>query len=343
MATRSAVALMTRPIRLLPWLALLLVAASAAEPPESPAPAQSAHTPAESDEAPAEHAETLALTPSQQQAVGLRIEHPLPIAGRPQIEALGLVLDPVALVSDLGRMDSTRAAAAAATAEAARQEKLYRDDTQASLKAMQASQALAVEAVAQAQAAAASFELQWGPLASWSAERRRSLTDALSTGRKLLLRADVPGRHAGSLIAHGALLQVDGVNVAARVLGALPRTDPRSQSAGWLLEVERRPDGVGPGARIPVRLQTAPVAGLLVSAAALVYDDRGAYVYRRVGAGEAGASRFAAVMVKPLARLGEGWLVDGLERTDDIVVQGAGVLWSLQGISSFSAAEEEHD
>jgi hypothetical protein len=24
-------------------------------------------------------------------------------------------------------------------------------------------------------------------------------------------------------------------------------------------------------------------------------------------------------------------------------VQGAGVLWSLQGISSFSAAEEEHD
>jgi hypothetical protein len=25
------------------------------------------------------------------------------------------------------------------------------------------------------------------------------------------------------------------------------------------------------------------------------------------------------------------------------VVRGAGVLWSLQGISSFSAAEEDHD
>jgi hypothetical protein len=36
-------------------------------------------------------------------------------------------------------------------------------------------------------------------------------------------------------------------------------------------------------------------------------------------------------------------LVEGLARTDSVVVQGAGVLWSLQGVSSFSAAEEEHD
>ena len=41
--------------------------------------------------------------------------------------------------------------------------------------------------------------------------------------------------------------------------------------------------------------------------------------------------------------MGDGWLVDGLGRSDSIVVQGAGVLWSLEGINSFSAAEEEHD
>ena len=29
--------------------------------------------------------------------------------------------------------------------------------------------------------------------------------------------------------------------------------------------------------------------------------------------------------------------------TDNIVVHGAGVLWSLQGLGSFSAGEEEHD
>jgi hypothetical protein len=49
------------------------------------------------------------------------------------------------------------------------------------------------------------------------------------------------------------------------------------------------------------------------------------------------------VPVKPLTRVGSAWLVEGLNRADPIVVQGAGVLWSLQGISSFSAAEEEHD
>ena len=36
-------------------------------------------------------------------------------------------------------------------------------------------------------------------------------------------------------------------------------------------------------------------------------------------------------------------IVDGLASADTIVVHGAGVLWSLQGLGSFSAAEEEHD
>jgi hypothetical protein len=42
-------------------------------------------------------------------------------------------------------------------------------------------------------------------------------------------------------------------------------------------------------------------------------------------------------------RVGDGWLVSGLGGGDSVVVQGAGVLWSLEGISTFSAAEEEHD
>jgi hypothetical protein len=47
--------------------------------------------------------------------------------------------------------------------------------------------------------------------------------------------------------------------------------------------------------------------------------------------------------VRLLTRVGNAWLVDGLKSTDTVVTQGAGVLWSLQGISSFSAAEEDHD
>ena len=311
-------------MRALPWI-LLSAAASAAEAPQA-----GLGTP-------------LTLTLSQQQAVGIRIEHPQPLRSAPQIEAYGTVLDPVALVSDMGRVQSTQAAAAAALADAARLERLYRDDARASLKSWQAAQAQSIEAAAQARAAAMGFSLQWGPLASWSAAQQRALLEALGAGRRMLLRADVPGRHAGSTIDEHALVEVDGLNVSARVLGPLPRTDAQSQTAGWLLELEARPEGLGPGARTAVRLQTAAVAGLLVPATALLYAEQGAYVYRLAGGSGGDTFHYAAVPVKPLARIGNGWMIEGLTRTDQIVVEGAGVLWSLQGISTFSAAEQEHD
>jgi hypothetical protein len=92
-----------------------------------------------------------------------------------------------------------------------------------------------------------------------------------------------------------------------------------------------------------VQLQGAPVGGVLVPTAALLYGEQGAYVYREVVGSAPDKSQFAAAPVRLLVRVGDGWLVDGLGRSDSIVVQGAGVLWSLAGISTFSAAEEEHD
>jgi hypothetical protein len=322
----------------LPWVALALAAVAAAvesgkaEKPE----------PAAMGERGAADA-TLSLTSSQQQAVGLRIERPVPLTTAPPIQAFGTVLDPVALVTDVGRVESTQVAAAAAAAEAARLEQLYHDDTQASLKAVQAARAQSVEADALARAAALSFRLQWGPLAAWSPAQRRSLLEAVSQGALLLLRADVPGQRLGGAIDRHAIIEVDGVNVAARVLGPLPRTDAASQSLGWLLQLERNPEALGPGAHVAVRLQAAATAGLLVPATALLYSEHGTYVYRQLNDARADTFHYAAVTVRPLTRVGSAWLVDGLERTDRVVVEGAGVLWSLQGIGTFSAAEEEHD
>ena len=283
------------------------------------------------------------LTASQQQAVGVRIDIPLPLTSTAAIEAYATVLDPVALLSDVGHLESTRAVAAAASADAARQESLYRDATQASLKAVQASRAQAVEANAQAQAALLSFKLQWGPLAALTPVQRNALLGKLAGGGHLLVRADVPGRHFGGALGREALLEVDGVQITAQVLGALPRTDAQAQSAGWLLEVDRAPPGLGPGARATVRLAGAAAHGLLVPASALIYAEQGTYVYRQVPGEKRDTFAYEAVPVKPLTRVGPAWLVDGLGRADQIVVQGAGVLWSLQGIASFSAAEEEHD
>jgi hypothetical protein len=294
------------------------------------------------DEAKSDESVKLSLSASQQEAVGIRIENPQTFRGAPQILAYGRVLDPVELLTDLGRVESTRAAATAASADAARQAGLYRDGAQASLKTLQASQAQSVEAGAQEQAAALAFRQQWGPLARLADPQRQSLVAAVGRGERLLVRADVPGRHFGD-VGHEALVEVDGVHLAAHVLGILPRVDAQSQSAGWLLELDRSPPGLGPGARAVVRLQAGGEKGMLVPSAALVYASSGTYVYRRVAGDKPDTFAYEAVAVRPLTRVGEAWLVAGLGHADQIVVQGAGVLWSLQGISSFSAAEEDHD
>jgi hypothetical protein len=323
---------MNRPARIV-WLMLLVAGASCAEDADEDARRS----------APPGHSATFTLSQSQQQAVGIRIDRPMQMASPQRIEAYGLVLDPVTLVTDAGHMDSTQAAADAAAADVARLDGLYRNNADASLKSLQTSRSLAAEAAAQAQSAATTFKLQWGPVAALSAASRRELIDALSAGRRLLVRADVPGHQLLSSIAARALVIADGVSVAARVLGPLPRTDPQSQSTGWLLEIEHKPEGLGPGARAHVQLQAAPVGGVLVPAGALLYGDQGAYVYREVSGSGTDKAQYMAAPVRLLVRVGDGWLVEGLGRADSIVVQGAGVLWSLEGISTFSAAEEEHD
>jgi hypothetical protein len=328
-ATANRSAFMRRFAFILPWLLLLTVSAVADDE--------------DDDKPPAAAAQGLVLTSAQQQAVGIRLEQPRALSSAPQIEAYGTVLDPVALLTDADRIETAQAAAAAAGADAARLASLYHDGAQASLKSLQASQAQSIETSAQAQAAVMTFQQQWGPLANLSSAQRHTLIEALARGERALLRADVPGRHTGSVIAPRALIEVDGANVVAQVLGPLPRADAQTQSAGWLLQVDSVPQGLGPGTRVGVRLQAAALKGILVPAASLVYAADGTYVYRQVAGAKADTFQYAQVGVKPLARVGEGWLVDGLTPNDRIVVQGAGVLWSLQGISSFSAAEEDHD
>jgi hypothetical protein len=285
----------------------------------------------------------LALTDAQQRAAGIRIDHPVATLNAPQLEAYGLVIDPVALVTDIGRMESTQAAWHAAQADVARLAGLYRDNLNASLKSLQLAQAQESETGAQARAAAATFALQWGPVAALGTHKRRALIDALSANRQLLVRAALPGHPLADSVGPRALLEIAGVNVAARVLGSLPGTDPQLQGAAWLLAVDRAPQGLGPGAHVRVLLERAPVKGLLVPALALLYDEKGAYVYRHVGPNTGGKHQYEAVAVQALSAMGDGWLVSGLKPSDTIVVEGAGVLWSLQGIGTFSAAEEEHD
>jgi hypothetical protein len=241
----------------------------------------------------------------------------------------------------LGDSSASAAAERAAAAELARLQALYSGGAGASLKMLEAAQAEAAKAQALAQIAAARFAQHWGPLAEMPLDARQKVVQASTRGHGLLLRADVPGRHILGAQPGKAALDVDGVQVPGRVLGAL-REATELQSVGLLIEVPNAPMGLGVGARVPVTLLTGERSGLLLPRSALLYDENGAYVYKQM-AKQAGAqaARYAPVKVNLLLAYGDGWLVEGVDGDDNIVVRGAGVLWSLQGMGAHAVADDD--
>lgn len=283
-----------------------------------------------------------ALDKEQQDAVGVVVAHPQNAKPPQAIAAYGQVLDPIVLVTDAGQLEAARAAERAANADVARLQALYRGDAGASLKVLQAAQAEQVRAHTQVDAAAATFATRWGALAKLPASQRQDLIDAVASSKRLLVRADLLGRRSLGELPTAARLDVDGVSVPAQVLGAMTQAGADLQSVGVLLQVDAAPAGFGPGARVPVTLEGEARAGVLVPASALIYGEDGAHVYKQlVEKSTDGKLQYAAAKVSLLQPQGDAWLVSGIDDDDLVVVHGAGVLWSLQGIGATSAGDDD--
>jgi hypothetical protein len=281
------------------------------------------------------------LSDKQKQAVGIIVARPIAAKTPERVDALGLVLDATTLLSDMGESTAAAAAEHAASAELLRVRALFNAGAGASLKMLEAAQAGQAKTQAEAELSTARLALHWGPLIALPPGPRQKVLDAAMSGHELLVRADLPGRHSLGALPGKALLDVDGIQVPGLILGTL-RQSSESQSVGLLLEIRNAPSGLGPGARVPVTLLTAQRSGLLLPREALLYDDSGAYVYKQLN-GKAGddQTRYAPVKVTLLVPYGDGWLVDGVDDDDNIVVRGAGVLWSLQGVGV--AAPDDDD
>jgi hypothetical protein len=287
---------------------------------------------------------TPTLNAEQQHAVGVSVAHPVAAKAPERIAALGSVLDESALIADEGEWTVAAAQAHATSAELARLTQLSKDGVGASLKMLEAAQAEEVKARSDAQVAAARFALRWGPLGAQSPAARRQLIDALTAGRSLLVRADLPGRHILGALPAKALLDVDGVEVPGRVLGGL-RQFSELQSAGLLIEVRNPPAGLAPGAHVPLTLLDGERSGMFLPSGALLYGEDGAYVYKQLAAKTPAekTTRYVAVKVTLLVPYGDGWLVQGVDDDDDIVVHGTGVLWSLEGVGAHPADDDDED
>jgi len=302
--------------------------------------ASTAHTAVdEDDDAPVAQG-TPTLNREQRDAVGIVVARAVKAEPAERIAAFGQVLDPTSLITDLGDAESNRAAERAASAEVARLQGLYKAGAGASLKNLQTAQAEQARAAAQARSATSRFDLRWASLAARPSAERQKIIDAVAGGDSILVRVDLPGQYSIGTVPEKALLDVDGIAVAGRVLGVSKLGD--AQSASLLVEVEHAPAGLGPGARVPVALDGAKRSGFLVPRGALVYEEGGTYVYHQLDA-KAGDenTQYARKKITPLMPSGDGWLVDGLDDDDLIVVHGTGVLWSLEGIGSMPAEDDD--
>jgi hypothetical protein len=292
---------------------------------------------------PAEAAATPALDAEQQRAVDIRVAHPVAVTAPERTSALGVVLDAASLQSDAGERASAEAEEQALAAEASRLRGLYQAGAGASLKMLETAQAEEIKAHAAARLAAVRFTQHWGPLAKASPAIRLRQLDDVTSGRSLLVRADLPGQHIVGVLPSRAVFDVDGTGVPGRVLGPLAQFG-ESQSAGLLLQIDHPPPGLGAGARVPLWLYGGVRAGMLLPSAAILYDENGAYVYKQAAPRKAGEKiRYLPVKVTLLVPYGEGWLVQGVDDDDEIVVHGAGVLWSLEGVGVHAADAEDED
>jgi len=284
---------------------------------------------------------TPTLNKEQRDAVGIAVARAVRAKPAERIAAFGQVLDPSALIAEQGDVDSTRAAERAASAEVARLQGLYKAGAGASLKNLEAAQADQARARAAADAAATRFALRWAPLASNANGRRQKIVDAVAAGKSALVRVDLPGRHSVGAVPDSATLDIDGVAVKGNVLGALAQAS-EAQSASLLVEIEDPPKGLAIGARVGASLGGEARAGFLVPRGALIYEEGGAYVYHQLDAKPgADTTQYARKKVTLLMPSGDGWLVDGLDDDDLVVVHGTGVLWSLEGIGTMPEDDDD--
>jgi hypothetical protein len=299
-----------------------------------------AHAQDDDDDAPKNATgETPTLNKEQRDAVGIVVAKVVAAKPAERIAAFGQVLDPSALISELGEVDASRAAERAASAEVARLHGLYKAGASASLKNLEAAQAEQAKAHAEAEAASTRFSLRWAPLAVANAKRQK-LVDAVASGKSALVRVDLPGRQSVGTVPDSATIDIDGIAVKGDVLGALTQVSD-AQSASLLVVIADPPKGLAVGTRVAVSLAGAAKSGFLVPRGAILYEEGGAFVYHEL-ASKPGDDKtsYARKSVTLLMPSGDGWLVGGLD-DDRIVVHGAGVLWSLEGVGEMPADDDD--
>jgi multidrug efflux pump subunit AcrA (membrane-fusion protein) len=231
----------------------------------------------------------------------------------PELEAYGRVLDPTPLAEAVAALAAARAAASTATAEAARLRTLHANARNVSERSLDAAESDAAAAAAAASAARARLLGSWGSAIA-QREDLASFVDTLLSGRRRLLRLDLPAGGAPQTApAHARVEPLTGSSandrasrpLLADLVGPAPDVSAGSQGSGFYFVVDASTPDLLPGRAVIGRLPVGETAaeGVLVPSDAVVRADGQAWIWLEDGDA---LVRTRVVLAQPQA---DGWLV----------------------------------
>jgi hypothetical protein len=244
-----------------------------------------------------------------------------------EIDGFGRVLDPLPLVDALHARAAARSAAAAARAEHERVLRLHRDEENASTRDVENARAALDRADAELANATARVTLAWGVGFADDA-----VSGELVAGRAAVARIDLPvGEHVEqvpSTITVAAIGRPERPLVA-RVLGPAPTADAIMQGDGYLVLIAAEPPPAGTALRATVTRAGAPLAGVGVPRAAIVWSEGRPAAYIESGPGAFERRELVLAVALPGA-----WLVtDGVAAGERVVTTGAAQLLSAETLA----------
>lgn len=270
---------------------------------------------------------------------GLELVAAAPASVEPEVDAYGRVLDSAPLGEAVAMRAAARGAQEAAARELRRVELLAGDRQNASARDLEAARAAEARARADGDVAEARVAALWGP-ARDSAGDLQELARQLARREVGLLRIDVPGggaRPAPEQGAHFRAYPDEGRELAVRLLGPAPDSDPMLPGWSFLFLVTDAPPPVGAPVHGRVRAEGTARSGVRVPETSVLRDGGRLLVFV-----ERGARSFERRSVAAEARSDGTWFVSsGLAAGERVVAAGAQQLLSTEILSASGAEEDD--
>ena len=272
----------------------------------------------------------ITIQPAAQKEIGVATEMLKPITLPVEVQAYGFILDPAPLSKLNSDLLSTQAALDAADAQYRRTRRLYAEQKNASLRDLQAAQALYLTDQSQLEALEQQLRNDWGAeIAGMEARSRAQLVSALVERSEAIARVTVP---VGEEIDHApraAVIVVLGHEeqpLKTRYVYPAPTVVPTLQGQAFLVLITAAQFPIRPGTAVSGRIPISNTSqrGVMVPRSAIVRYAGSEWVYC-----ERDHDRFVRLEIVPIEITEQGYFVtENLAPGMRIVITGAETLLS---------------